>query len=114
MPSNPSGGQYRLVCDQLRTIGHPERLQILLALSGQRRTSQELQEITALPANTLLNHLHKMRLLQIIEQTRFHRVVQYGLAEGHISAVVAAVQRQLHGPPAQHTEETDENSHMER
>lgn len=90
--------QYKLLCDQLRAIGHPERLRILLALNQQALTMQEVQNLTELPANTLHNHLHKMRQLRIIEQTRFHRVVQYTLAQGHIGLILDTARQQLQTP----------------
>lgn len=98
MSTTKEYNQYKLLCDQLRTIGHPERLRILLVLNEQSRTMQELQNLTELPANTLLNHLHKMRLLRIIEQTRFHRVVQYSLADGHVGSILHTAQQHLHAP----------------
>lgn len=89
---------YSQFCSQLRTIGHPERLRILLAIHENGRTAQELQQITGLPANTLHNHLHKMRQLKIIEQTRFHRISQYTLVPGYIDNLLQLAQENTQAP----------------
>lgn len=80
---------------QLRTMGHPERLHILLHLQQGECSLNELAELTTLDSITLGNHLHKMRQLGMVDYTRFHRIVQYRIISPFVQQSLACVIQQL-------------------
>lgn len=61
----------------LKAMSNNQRLQILLVLSEQDSSLQELSDVTGLNQTQLANHLHKMRQLGMVDYTRFMRIIQY-------------------------------------
>lgn len=76
---------------QVRAMGHPERLQILLILLQSECSLNELLQATNLDATTLGNHLQKMRQLGMVDFTRFHRITQYRIISSVVKQLVQII-----------------------
>lgn len=76
---------------QLRAMGHPERLQILLILLQSECSLNELAQATRLDAATIGNHLQKMRQLGMVDFTRFYRITQYRIVSSAVAQLVQII-----------------------
>lgn len=80
---------------QLRAAGHPERLRILLHLLNSEYSIQELTELTHIDANIIANHLSKMRQLDMVDYTRFYRILQYRIISETLKQTLMPIQHQI-------------------
>ncbi|MDO4434150.1 MAG: transcriptional regulator [Alysiella sp.] len=80
-----------LIPHQLRTMGHPERLQLLLHLLHNECSIHELADLTGLETNAIANHMLKMRQLQMVDYTRFHRVMQYRIVSDTVMQLLQTI-----------------------
>ncbi|XXQ67852.1 ArsR/SmtB family transcription factor [Neisseriaceae bacterium B1] len=76
---------------QLRAMGQPEKLSILLLLNQSEYSLNELAGHTQLDATTLGNHLQKMRQLGMVDFTRFHRITQYRIISPVVQEIIHIV-----------------------
>ena len=77
------------IAEDLRSLGHPQRLRILDALKQQGELSvTELVRRTKLPQSVVSQHLAKMRATHLVLSRRESRSVVYWLAT-EIAFVVA-------------------------
>lgn len=72
----------------LKAMSHPERLAILLELSRNEASLQELSQYTGLSPTQLSAHLTKMRQLGMVDYTRFMRIVQYRITSDMVRSVL--------------------------
>lgn len=83
----------------LKTISHPERMEISLLLLHSDRSISELADETDLSASTVSKHLTKMRNEGIVDFTRYHRVLEYRLVSSEATAMLNTIETLRNAPP---------------
>ncbi|WP_373741909.1 ArsR/SmtB family transcription factor [Neisseria sp.] len=82
----------------LKTISHPERMEISLLLLHSDRSISELADETDLSASTVSKHLTKMRNEGIVDFTRYHRVLEYRLVSSEATAMLNTIETLRNAP----------------
>lgn len=77
----------------LKTMAHPERLNILYLLFESERSFDELIEQTGLSSHLLSNHLTKLRRSGIVSFTRFHRITEYRIVSEEARSLLGTLYR---------------------
>lgn len=84
--------EHKRLSTLLKLIAHPERMNILLLLLEGDRSIHELAAATALPATVISNHLAKMRSENVVDYTRYHRILEYRLISEETIAILRTIQ----------------------
>lgn len=77
-----SADNNKLLAQCLRTLGHPDRLHIALALCQQPATVAELASRTQIAQPYLSQHLASLRKARLLVSCRRARSVTYRLSSG--------------------------------
>ncbi|MCU1052441.1 metalloregulator ArsR/SmtB family transcription factor [Stenotrophomonas sp. C960] len=75
----------------LKSLAHPARLRVLCRLVEGEAPVAELQELTALSASALSQHLAVLRAMEIVATRREAQAVHYRVIEGPALGVLQAL-----------------------
>lgn len=80
----------------LRTLAHPQRLQIVqLLLSGEAYTVGQLAEACSLPQPQTSEHLRLMQRCGFLGSTRKGREVFYTVIEPHLAKIMTCIENRF-------------------
>jgi len=92
----------------LRVVADPNRLRILLLLSGEELSVAELQEILVMGQSTISTHLSQLKQAGLVEDRRTGKSSLYRLTTGNGSSIIgdllARAEREI--PEAKHDKAT--------
>jgi len=92
----------------LRVVADPNRLRILLLLSGEELSVAELQEILVMGQSTISTHLSQLKQVGLVEDRRTGKSSLYRLTTGNGSSIIgdllARAEREI--PEAKHDQAT--------
>ena len=92
----------------LRVVADPNRLRILLLLSGEELSVAELQEILVMGQSTISTHLSQLKQAGLVEDRRTGKSSLYRLTTGNGSSIIgdllARAEREI--PEAKHDKTT--------
>lgn len=91
--------------EALKALGHPVRLKIVRALSGQERNVGEIEEAASIGQPTLSQQLAVLRAAGLVETRREAKLVYYRLHQERLSTIEVALgglvdARESSPPPA--------------
>lgn len=75
----------------LKSLAHPARLRVLCHLVEGEAPVAELQELTALSASALSQHLAVLRAMEIVATRREAQAIHYRVIEGPALGVLQAL-----------------------
>ncbi|EKT4439568.1 TPA: ArsR/SmtB family transcription factor [Stenotrophomonas maltophilia] len=75
----------------LKSLAHPARLRVLCRLVEGEAPVAELQELTALSASALSQHLAVLRAMEIVATRREAQAIHYRVIEGPALGVLQAL-----------------------
>jgi DNA-binding transcriptional ArsR family regulator len=85
-----------LAAECLKTLAHPNRLQIVqLLMSGNRYSVNELAEACELNQPTTSDHLRLMQRCGFLASVREGRTVYYEILEDHLHDLMGCIQKRF-------------------
>ena len=93
MPPSPKIALFQQFALVAKTLGHPQRIELIEQLGQGPRTVDLLADKLGLPIANVSQHLQTMRRAGLVSAERKGKYIEYSLSSSSVLAAVAALQR---------------------